>query len=162
MTNTRAQRNTRKLVQNVRALHDSLPKVVKPILQSIDELSECLIDTIEQMKKVHSQSLGSLDMRGCHSKIGVLINMNHALLASLGVSHPELEKVVALGRIRGFSTKLTGAGGGGCALSLIPFGDNHIQTSEFIETVKSMGMLCFQASIGQNGVNLSAALLPRT
>lgn len=51
-----------------------------------------------------------------------LIDENHRLLDQLGVSHPSLE---AVRRITGaepynLATKLTGAGGGGCAVTLVP------------------------------------------
>lgn len=53
-----------------------------------------------------------------------LIDENHRLLDQLCVSHPSLE---AVRRITGadpynLPTKLTGAGGGGCAVTLIPEG----------------------------------------
>ena len=45
--------------------------------------------------------------------------MNQGLLASMGVSHPSLEKVIQLTAAHGLHTKLTGAGGGGVAFSLL-------------------------------------------
>lgn len=49
-----------------------------------------------------------------------LIRINHGLLVSLGVSHPKLEKVRSVGDELGIGeTKLTGAGGGGCAITLL-------------------------------------------
>ena len=52
----------------------------------------------------------------------LLIRDNHAHLVTLGVSHPSLEMIVASTASAPFNlaTKLTGAGGGGCALTLIP------------------------------------------
>jgi mevalonate kinase len=49
---------------------------------------------------------------------------NHGHLVSFGVSHPRLEliKDKTGAAPYGLTTKLTGAGGGGCALSLIPDG----------------------------------------
>ena len=49
-----------------------------------------------------------------------LVRINHGLLVSLGVSHPGLELVKSLSDSLGVgSTKLTGAGGGGCSLTLL-------------------------------------------
>ena len=49
-----------------------------------------------------------------------LVKINHGLLVSLGVSHPGLERVKALGDELGIGeTKITGAGGGGCMLTVI-------------------------------------------
>lgn len=47
--------------------------------------------------------------------------MNHALLNSIGVGHPVLDRVVSLAAQHQLNgAKLTGAGGGGCALVLLP------------------------------------------
>ena len=48
-----------------------------------------------------------------------MVDMNQGLLSSMGVSHPSLEKVIQLTSSHGLHTKLTGAGGGGVAFSLI-------------------------------------------
>jgi len=48
---------------------------------------------------------------------------NHQYLVTLGVSHPALETIKEkTAQPYGLSTKLTGAGGGGCAVTLIPDG----------------------------------------
>ena len=49
-----------------------------------------------------------------------LILENHAHLVELGVSHPALEAIKAKTLSYNLQTKLTGAGGGGCAVTLIP------------------------------------------
>ena len=48
--------------------------------------------------------------------------MNQHLLNALGVGHAALDRVCATALERGLAAKLTGAGGGGCALVLIPPG----------------------------------------
>ena len=50
--------------------------------------------------------------------------MNHAILSAYGVSHSALDKVRDLTLKFGFHSKLTGAGGGGCALTLLRNGNN--------------------------------------
>jgi mevalonate kinase len=48
------------------------------------------------------------------------MSVNHGLLTSLGVSHPKLERLRYLVDQAGVGwTKLTGAGGGGCAITLL-------------------------------------------
>lgn len=55
-----------------------------------------------------------------------LIRINHGLLVSLGVSHPKLERIRAVGdELNIGETKLTGAGGGGCAITLLHINDEE-------------------------------------
>lgn len=51
-----------------------------------------------------------------------MIDINHYLLVALGVGHPTLETLCTISARNGFHSKLTGAGGGGCALTLVPEG----------------------------------------
>lgn len=55
---------------------------------------------------------------------------NHEHLITLGVSHPVLEEIksVTSKSPYGLHTKLTGAGGGGCAVTLIPDGASPLQS----------------------------------
>ena len=53
-----------------------------------------------------------------------LVEMNQSLLRLLGVSHPSLEQVCQLCSSHGLHCKLTGAGGGGCAVTLISPGQS--------------------------------------
>ena len=53
--------------------------------------------------------------------LGALMDVNHALLAELGVSTPELEALVTIARQQGaWGAKLTGGGGGGAMVALCP------------------------------------------
>lgn len=106
--------------------------------------------------------------------------MNHCLVHALGVSHASLEQVRSATAEHGIVTKLTGAGGGGCALSIIrdsksPFCRKctvdriHAETYNFFlgvlpETIKAVtenleaaGFDCYQTSLG--GIGVSAVLL---
>ena len=53
--------------------------------------------------------------------LGELMNIDHELLCSIGVSCRELDNLVYAAREAGaFGAKLTGAGGGGCMIALAP------------------------------------------
>ena len=57
---------------------------------------------------------------GDHQKLGQLLDLNHALLASLLLSTPRLEALISRARTEGaWGAKVTGAGGGGCMLALV-------------------------------------------
>jgi hypothetical protein len=54
--------------------------------------------------------------------------LNHGLLNAMGVGHPALTKVAeASFRHGGMACKLTGAGGGGCAITLVPEGSIDLE-----------------------------------
>lgn len=61
------------------------------------------------------------------------MNVNHDYLVELGVSHESLEMIRGKTHSSPYhlSTKLTGAGGGGCAVTLIPDGESgHLYVRE--------------------------------
>ena len=74
-----------------------------------------------------------------------------ALLQSLGVSHPSLQSVCDILSQFGLHAKLTGAGGGGFAWSLL----NPAVPGKMVETAKRQledrGFTCCQANIGVGG-----------
>jgi mevalonate kinase len=49
-----------------------------------------------------------------------LVTINQYLLDALGVGHASLSSVVTASAKFGFAAKLTGAGGGGCAFTVLP------------------------------------------
>jgi mevalonate kinase len=56
---------------------------------------------------------------GDDEDLGTLMYQNHELLRKIGVSHPELDRLVGVARGAGaLGAKLTGAGGGGCIVVL--------------------------------------------
>lgn len=48
-----------------------------------------------------------------------LIDLNQQLLVTLGVSHSSLDQLCHVTAKHGMHSKLTGAGGGGCAITLV-------------------------------------------
>jgi mevalonate kinase len=82
------------------------------------------------------------------------LEINHSLLNSLGVGHEILDKIVNYTKTRGLCTKLTGAGGGGCALTLIPDSISKKEVESLIMELESLGFSVFEAEIGCLGVRV--------
>jgi len=80
--------------------------------------------------------------------IGNSMTENHILLRSLGVSCPELERLIAAALPTSYGAKLTGAGGGGCMIALT---DDPKRTSEAIELAGGRTMITRLASMGMMG-----------
>ncbi|GJJ69895.1 mevalonate kinase [Entomortierella parvispora] len=145
LTNTRVPRETQVQVANVRKLREKFPAIVDPMLDAIQEIST-------SCKNLFSQE--NLDRAQLLSQFGELVDVNHGLLAALGVSHPSLEKVREISSKLGLKSKLTGAGGGGCALTLI----RDDVTPETVAVVKQLleaeGFYCMETSVGGPGAGI--------
>ena len=78
---------------------------------------ESIISSIGSISKLGMVALENQDM----ATIGDLMNINHGLLSSLGVSSNSLDEMVWAARNSGaLGAKLTGAGGSGCIVALDP------------------------------------------
>ena len=102
---TKLPHDTKSEVEKVQELKKHYSDLVDPIFQAIGALSEKAVPLIREQNM---------------AELGRLMNINHGLLASLGVSSRELEELVYAARGAGgaLGAKLTGAGGGGCMIAL--------------------------------------------
>lgn len=90
------------LVERVRRYRDS-NSFAKDIIDEIGRV------TLEGVKALHENNKVSL---------GKLMTEDHKLLSILGVSSPELNRLVDAANIYSYGAKLTGAGGGGSMIAL--------------------------------------------
>ncbi|KAI7080742.1 mevalonate kinase [Hortaea werneckii] len=111
LIDTRQAKSTAAEVAKVGNLKATHPEVTGYIFDAIDSITRSAHDIVT------SSDPGSLD---AVTRLGDLMHVNHGLLSSLGVSHPRLERLRYLVDQSGVGwTKLTGAGGGGCAITLL-------------------------------------------
>jgi len=102
---TGVRRRTGNLVARVRELRSRMTDVV-----------EAVMDAVSAMALRASDALKRGDLR----EVGELMTMNHSMLKALGVSSPELDRLVEASMEAGaLGAKLTGAGGGGCMVALV-------------------------------------------
>ena len=106
LTDTNHPRRTAILVAHVAKLLTTLPDVTPHILTAIDGIA------------AEAKRLLSVNDESITDSLGELISINQGLLNSVGVGHEKLDTVARLTKSVGW-TKLTGAGGGGCALTLL-------------------------------------------
>ena len=113
LVNTCQAKSTAAEVAKVAQLKKRHPAVADSILDAIDAITRSVHDSI-------SDEDFDATNADCIAHIGELMSVNHGLLTSLGVSHPKLERLRYLVDQAGVGwTKLTGAGGGGCAITLL-------------------------------------------
>ncbi len=78
---------------------------------------DAIFDQIDAISVAGAASL----VAGEYEELGLAMNVCHGLLNAIGVSTPELERMVGIARESGaVGAKLTGAGGGGSIVALCP------------------------------------------
>ncbi|KAF1832912.1 mevalonate kinase [Decorospora gaudefroyi] len=113
LVNTRQSRSTATEVAKVANLLNGHPALTENILNAIGLVTESAHNFLIS-PDFDPTSPDSLQY------LGELVTINHGLLVSLGVSHPKLERIRELIDHTGIGwTKLTGAGGGGCAITIL-------------------------------------------
>ncbi|QLL31004.1 hypothetical protein HG536_0A08190 [Torulaspora globosa] len=147
LTYTKIPRSTKTLVSNVRELVSKHPNIVKPILVAMGQLATR-----------GAEILDSLSDENYHELLE-LVRVNHGLLVGLGVSHPGLEAVRSLSdSLEIGSTKLTGAGGGGCALTILKKDAKQSAVKQFKDTLENEhGYALYQTQLG----GIGCSILPR-
>lgn len=102
--NTGIRRNTGKLVTSVHNRRNRFPSLMNSLTSTARELTDHAIEALKQ---------------GDLIKMGELMDINHGLLHSLGVSNEALNKLIFASKRGGaLGAKITGAGGGGCIIAL--------------------------------------------
>ncbi|MCJ1455573.1 hypothetical protein MMC28_005928 [Mycoblastus sanguinarius] len=148
LVNTRQQRSTATEVAKVGALKQSLPVITELILDAIDKVTESaheLIDSPNFNGKGHQTT----------EALGQLMNVNHGLLVSLGVSHPRLERIRELVDLNGIGwTKLTGAGGGGSAITLLRSDASPKALRGLEASLDAENFERFETTLGGDGVGV--------
>lgn len=143
LTNTKIPRSTAALVGEVGRINREYSRTVGSILDAMGHLAS---DAYQVMIKPYFGSAETAVLRE-------LVNINHGLLVALGVSHPQLEKIKMIGDTNGLgATKLTGAGGGGCAITLLGDGVDDVKLASSVKEFEESGFESFRTSLGGKGV----------
>lgn len=143
LTNTRQPRRTAELVANVTRLGNDYPKTSANMLDAIEALT----------REGYNIMIRPYFDEAARNRLRELFQINHGLLVALGVSHPTLERVRMLtDELNVGKTKLTGAGGGGCAITLLNDEVNEDVLKELIKKYDELGYETYETSLGGKGV----------
>ncbi|KAB8337077.1 hypothetical protein FH972_021381 [Carpinus fangiana] len=148
ITDSRQARSTAVEVKKVALLRETQPAVADLLLDAIDKVTEAAhqLMTAPDFDPTDERSIASL---------GELVRANHGMLVALGVSHPRLERIKQLVDEAGLGwTKLTGAGGGGCVITLLA---NHINgdgLAQLMESLAGEGFLQYSTLLGARGLGV--------
>jgi mevalonate kinase len=108
IADTGIESSTREVVGDLRRRYEADPDGYRLLFDQVGEIATRARAAIEE---------------GCREELGTLMDENHSLLQQLGVSSPELDRLVAAARQGGaLGAKLSGAGWGGNVIALITEG----------------------------------------
>lgn len=152
LVNTRQSRSTATEVAKVGALKEGHPEITSLILDAIDNVTK------SAHKLITENEFDSNDPAAL-KHLGELITINHGLLVALGVSHPKLERIRVLIDHAGIGwTKLTGAGGGGCAITILrpdpALHDKKAPLAEIEKKLEAEGFEKFEIILAGDGVGV--------
>jgi len=150
ITNTKITRNTKQLVQKVGTLHRMFPNITGPLLDSVHNISQNVLKIFKEfpMKKSDEMQLE------IESQLEIFITINQNILGALGVGHPLLDKICHISSQNHMQSKLTGAGGGGCAFTLIKKNIVQKKVTTMVSDLEQAGFECFTVKIGGKGVQI--------
>lgn len=114
ITNTKVGRNTKTLVAGVSERTLKHPNAMSSVFNAVDSISN------EVASIILAPVSDDLAITEKEEKLEELMEMNQGLLQCMGVSHASIETVIRTTLKYKLSSKLTGAGGGGCVLTLLP------------------------------------------
>ncbi|KAI8978521.1 ribosomal protein S5 domain 2-type protein [Pilobolus umbonatus] len=140
LTNTKVPRSTSLLVAGVGEKKKAYPEIMDPLLDAMDKIAV-------RCKKAFETGSNRLS-----DELDDLVVLNHCLLDAIGVGHPSLEKIRAITAQSGLKTKLTGAGGGGCAVTLLREDVPQSTVNHVMGLLKKEGFDCYETSVGGKGV----------
>lgn len=83
--------------------------------------------------------------------------MNQHHLNALGVGHTALDQLCQVTRAHGLHSKLTGAGGGGCGITLLRPDLERPEVEATKQALSSLGFDCWETSMGAPGVSVHSA-----
>lgn len=182
LVNTKVPRSTQALVASVKEKLEKFPEIINPILESMDALAERALSILRRLSKlklnreddpniipitsdedclakelVLDEPSAAAAISSLYEELCVLLDMNHSLLTALGVSHPALERVVSVSSEHRLHAKLTGAGGGGFALVLLPRSRKAGCFSQCMESLRNLDYQVWMVDLGVPGLTLHSS-----
>jgi len=135
ISNSAQVHNTQDIVRQVRNFKEKNENLFNELCR---EETDIVDNAISSLKKNNLNELGSLMLK------------NHDLLKQIGVSTEKIDLLVQEARRTSYGAKITGAGGGGCVISLV---DN----SNSEDTLNNLRKIsdCFVTKIDNSGLRYS-------
>ncbi|XP_064024492.1 mevalonate kinase [Pogoniulus pusillus] len=149
LTNTKVPRSTKVLVAGVKEKLLKYPAIMNPVLDSIDAISQECQSLLEAMPANPSPE--------DYPVLEELFDINQHHLNVIGVGHPSLDRLCQVTASHGLHSKLTGAGGGGCGITLLRPDTSLLAVEAAKEDLCACGFECWETNIGAPGVTLHSS-----
>ncbi|PUZ56750.1 hypothetical protein GQ55_5G359900 [Panicum hallii var. hallii] len=151
ITDTRVGRNTKALLAGVSERASRHPDAMASVFNAVNSISEELSSVVELAAE------DEIAITTREDKLAELMEMNQGLLQCMGVSHSSIETVLRTTLKYSLVSKLTGAGGGGCVLTLTPTLSAHTVLEKVATELESHGFRCFKVEVGGRGLQVCRA-----
>lgn len=154
LINTKIPKSTKTLVANVKRLYEQDTTMISSILEAMHRCTQGILSQFELIKKLEDEKTD--EYKDTLNALFDSVRVNHGLLSSIGVSHPGLEKVKILSdELKIGGTKLTGAGGGGCAMTILDPYASEKTVDEFKGSLSDLyGYDVYKSQLGGTGAYL--------
>lgn len=145
ITDTRVERNTKELVAHISAQKGEDPIRSDAAFATIQLISEDAQAVLRSPTTPRKELV---------SRLGRLMDLNHLQLVQMHVGHPALEQVRTVAAQRRLHTKLTGAGGGGCAISLVNDDLDSAELDALCAELHALGFATYETKVGGPGLGV--------
>ncbi|XP_060579312.1 mevalonate kinase-like [Ruditapes philippinarum] len=153
LSSTNVPRSTKVLVGNVRERYNRVPDVMQHVMDATEAVTHQCEKILETMATESQHEITSL-----YTNLEELIDINQHLLQAMGVSHVTLDKICHVTSKYRLHSKLTGAGGGGCAFTLLRPEQEQSLVDDVIKELEMEGFNCFITDVGSFGVMVHDSL----
>ncbi|XP_056182395.1 mevalonate kinase isoform X1 [Falco biarmicus] len=149
LTNTKVPRSTKVLVAGAKQKILKFPAIMDPVLDSIDAISQECQSVLEAMPENPSPEY--------YPVLEELFDINQHHLNVIGAGHPSLDRLCRVTASHGLHSKLTGAGGGGCGITLLRPDTSPLTVEAAKRDLCACGFECWETNIGAPGVTLHSS-----
>ncbi|CAG9857769.1 unnamed protein product [Phyllotreta striolata] len=153
LIDTKVARQTKKMVEVAARTRRMFPKIFDNVLDTIELVTSKALELYGELSNVPAGA-DPEEIRTIYSKLSVLFGLNQGLLNSLGVGHARLDEAIGILDGAGLKGKLTGAGGGGYAICLVPPRMEAKALEEVMGTLEARGFDVIRTCLGGDGVRV--------
>jgi mevalonate kinase len=134
------------VIANSKQIHDTR-EIVMRVREFKRKNEDLFLKLCKQETEIVNDALDALRENDLN-KIGLLMSINQELLDQIKISTEKLDLLITEAKKTSYGAKITGAGGGGCVISLV-------DKSNSDTTVKNLRKFneCFVAKTDYNGLN---------